>query len=75
MSREIAPKLRSGKVRERVYCAFPHSVKEGIKLAARAHGVSANWLMEQKMLRVLGLTPPAYLERKRKRLQLARRAS
>jgi phosphopantothenate synthetase len=64
MFRRIAPRLLSGRSREKVYSAMPRGVKNGLKMLAQSRGLSVSYMMEQDLILLYKLKRPAYRGKK-----------
>lgn len=63
--KRIAPRLASGRAREHHYTGgLPESIKYGLYQIARRERQSVSWVLEQIIIRYLGLDQPEYIARK-----------
>lgn len=75
MSRQIAPRLRSGDSRERTWSQFPDGVKEGLRAIAKKERKSMSWVLEQVIIDYFHLRAPLYVKAKSTLRLVRRRAS
>ena len=61
----FAPRLASGKPREKLYSGVPKHVKRALKMLAHHRGESVSFMLEKLYLEVFDIRAPRYIEPKR----------
>jgi hypothetical protein len=65
-SKEIAPRLFSGEIRESIGHGLPPAIKDGLRRIAVSENKSVSWVLEQIIIEYFGFRIPRYIKRKKK---------